>query len=227
MKPPIAQLKKDEIKWLNDHNCKAHRVSYLQHYNCFLGEKPEDSPFLEKVGFLDIEATNLKADFGYVLSYAIKERGGEIIGRVLTPNEIRRFKFDEDLMKECCDDIMKFHRIIVYYGIDNRFDLPYLRTRAIKYKLDFPLYKDVYVQDAYSIVRAKLQLHRNRLETACQEFGIPSKGHRLNPDVWQKAQAGHEDSLRYIWEHNKEDVVSLELLWDRLESYVLKNRRSI
>ena len=226
MKAPIKRLRKADIVWLSEHRCK-HGITYLEHYNCFLSEKPDQSPVSERVGFLDIEATNLHADFGYVFSYAIKERDGGILGRVLTPHEIKSFIFDERLMGEFCSDVRKFDRIIVYYGHDYRFDIPFLRTRSIKYRLDFPLYKDVYVQDAFTVVKSKLRLHRNRLETACDEFGIPCKGHRLSPDIWQKAQAGHEGSLEYIWEHNKEDVYSLEALWELLEPYVLRSKRSV
>ena len=224
---PVKQLRKADLEWLGTHHCKAHSHTYLEHYQCWLKEQPQDCPFVERVGFLDIEATNLAASFGYVFSYAIKERGGPIIGRVLTPREIRTYKFDQNLMAEMCRNLRKFHRIIVYYGTDYKFDIPYLRTRALKYRLDFPLYKEVYAQDAYAVVKAKLRLHRNRLETACQMFDINAKEHRLEPEIWCKALAGHKPSLEYIWEHNKEDVVSLEQLWDLLEPYTLKNKRSI
>jgi uncharacterized protein YprB with RNaseH-like and TPR domain len=223
---PVKQLKKSEIEWLNEHRCR-HSHTYLEHYNCFIEEKPEDCPFSEEVGFFDIEASNFNADFGYLLSYAIKRKDGEIYGRALTGKEIRNYVFDKELVQECCEDLKRFHRIIVYYGTDYRFDIPFLRTRAIKYGHEFPLYKDIYVQDAYSLVKAKLKLHRNRLESVCIEFDIPAKEHKLIPDIWQKAMAGHDESLQYIWLHNKEDVISLEKLWVKLESYTLKSKRSI
>lgn len=226
MLAPVKQLRKNEIEWLASNRCR-HYHTYLEHYSCFLQENPEGCPFAEKTGFFDIETSNLNADWGYMFSYSIKERGGDIIGRVLTQSEIRRYTFDRDLIKECCEDLRKFHRIIVYYGSDYRFDIPFCRVRAIKHGCDFPLYKEVFVQDVYSVVKAKLKLHRNRMETACDTFGIPTKQHRLVPDIWMKALAGHEQSLDYIWQHNKEDVVSLELLWNKLEQYVLKGKRSI
>lgn len=226
MEAPVKQLLKKEIIWLSEHKCK-HRHTYLSHYNCFLLENPEDSPFYEKVGFFDIEASNLDADFGYCFSYAIKERGKGILGRVLTPQEIRNYAFDKKLLKELCVDLRKFHRIVVHWGIDRRFDLPFVRTRALKYGFEFPLYKEIYAEDTYSMAKAKLKLSRNRLENICDFFGIPSKEHKLNPNVWQKALAGDKKSLEYIWTHNKEDVVSLELVYEKLRGYTLKGKRSI
>lgn len=218
-----------EIKWLSENHCNRHGHRYIEHMSCFGKEhpyqKPGDKP--ERIGFLDIEASNLHATFGYCHSWAIKELDGDIFGRVLTMDEIRTYKFDRELMKELCKTLKSFDRVVVHYGADHRFDIPFLRSRAMLYRLDFPLYKEVYVDDTWVISRNKLKLHSNRLETICQFLNIPAKGHRMEPLVWQKANAGHPASLKYIWEHNKEDVISLEAAWKRLSPYVAKVKRSI
>lgn len=222
---PVKRLLKREVDWLGTNRCK-HYHSYLEHYHCYISEAPPECPFVEKVGYLDIEATNLKATFGYVFSYAIKARGEDkMYGRVLTQREIRGYKFDANLMQEFTNDIKNFHRICVYYG--THFDVPFLRTRCIKHGVPFPEYQDLYISDVYYMVKNKLQLHRNRLENACQFFDIPSKEHRLNPDVWNRAGAGDTESLEYIWEHNKEDVIALESLHGLLENYSKRSKVSI
>lgn len=181
----------------------------------------------EKIGFLDIEASNLSADFGYVFSYGLKALDGPILGRVLKSAEIKKFIFDEKLMAELCGDLRQFDRIVTHYGTDRKFDIPYLRTRCIKYGLDFPANKSIYAEDTYTISKGKLRLSRNRLENLCVFFGIEAKGHKLNPSVWQKAMAGHGPSLKYIWRHNLEDVESLEGLWKKVFQYVHHNKISI
>ena len=222
---PVKRLTKRELEWLGGHYCR-HRCTYLSHYNCFLDEKPEQCEFIEKVGYLDIEATNLKADFGYIFSYAIKDReSNKMYGRVLTSPEIRRFIFDRNLMAEFLRDVKNFHRIVTYYG--SRFDLPFIRTRCLKFGLQFPEYQDLYQTDCYYMVRNKLNLHRSRLESACQFFNIPAKQHPLNPDIWLKALAGDKESLEYIWLHNKEDVISLEQVHKLLENYSKNSKVSI
>ncbi len=223
----VNQLTKVELLWLSEHYCKAHRHDFLSHYNCFLKEKPLDSPFYERIGFLDIEATGLKANWDFMLCYCIKEFGGKIYGRHLEPKEILTYKFDRDLIKELLSDLQGFHRIVVYYGKDYRYDIPFVRTRALKWDVDFPVYKSHWVTDVYDIAKQKLCLHRTRLETVCNLLGIPSKGHRLEPDIWQKAQAGHKPSLSFIFSHCKEDVTSLEGAWKRLEQYTFRGKRSI
>jgi len=223
---PVNKLLQREVRWLGNNFCR-HGHTYLEHYSCFLKEAPETSPIIEKVGFLDIEASNLHADFGYMFSYAIKQREGDILGRVLTTQEIQNFTFDRKLVRELCKDLKKFHRVVVHWGVDRRYDLPFCRTRALKYGLDFPLYREVLAEDTYSMAKAKLRLSRNRLENICNFFEIPCKQHKLDPGKWQKALAGDEKSLQWIWEHNREDVVSLEGVWEKLNQHVHRSRTSI
>ena len=226
MLAPVRALRKKDVEWLASNRCK-HSHTFLEHYQCFISEQPEMCPFVEKVGYLDIETTDLVANYGYMTSYAIKLKDGGIIGRTLTQREIRSFVFDEKLVEECCNKLRDFHRIVVYYGSDYRFDIPFLRTRAIKYGLDFPLYKEVFVQDVYSAVKAKLRLTRRSLEVACRTFEIPTKETRLTYPVTIKAMTGDKASLDTIWQHNIEDVISLEILWEKLEPYVRKGRSSL
>ncbi len=214
----IARLRKSEIIWLHNHKCR-HGHTYLEHSNCIEVEKPNMCPVFEKIGFLDIEASNLKANFGIIFSYCIKEENGKILGRAVSTKELEKGDYDKKLVEELCSDIRKFDRIVVYYGTDNRFDLPFIRTRAVFWGLDFPSYKELKVFDMYPVIKRKFQLHRNRLETACDFFGIPSKAHRLLPDIWFKAMTGKKEALKWILQHNKEDVVSLEDLYHKTIKY--------
>ena len=222
----IRNHTKKELEWLASNYC-IHSMSFLEHPNCYFSNAQKDFPVKEKIGFLDIECSGLSADFSYIFSYAIKELDGDIIGRVLTPKEIRTFKFDENLTKELCYDLEKFDRIVVHYGTDYKFDLPFCRTRALKYGHEFPLYKSVYVEDTYSMSKAKLRLSRNRLENIATFFDIPNKQHKLQPSIWQKALAGDKASLDYIWKHNIEDIITLHDVWKKLNAYINRGKRSI
>ena len=225
MKPPIRRLKKSDIEWLNDHQCKAHGHSYLTHYPCFLREKPDGSPFQERVGYLDIESTGLKGNWDYCLCWCLKIQGGEILGRHLTKREIVDYKFDKNLMKELIDTIRGFDRIVTYYGM--RFDIPFIKTRCEKWGLEFPAYRDLWQTDVYFIAKANLLLHSTRLMHVCDLMGIPNKEHKLDPDIWQKAQSGHVPSLDWIFQHCREDVTSLEMAHERLKKYTIPAKRSL
>jgi uncharacterized protein YprB with RNaseH-like and TPR domain len=227
---PVERLKKSEIVWLSNHYCKAHRHSFLEHFSCWQKEQSTivDSPYSERIGILDIEATGLKGNWDFMLSYAIKELDKpKIYGRVLTPKEILSFTFDRKLVGELIQDLAKFDRIVGHYIRDRRFDLPFIRARALKWKLDFPTYGMMKVTDTYDLSKNKLCLHSHRLEAISQHLGIPSKGHRQEPDKWQRAQAGSKKDLAYTWTHNIEDVASTEAVFKILRPYSMKRNTSI
>jgi len=216
----IKNLKKQEILNLARQTCKCGH-SYLENFKCYQKETGN----VDRIGFLDIETSNLAADFGIVFSYAIKEMDGRVIGRTVTPQEMRSEIYDKNLMKEAVDAMKQFNRICTYYG--SKFDIPFLRARALYHGLDFPLYKEVYHTDVYYMARNKLCISRKRLETVCDFLGIPAKGHKLNQVQWLKALGGNPKALHFIWQHNTEDVISLEEVFKRLDDYCMPTKRSI
>lgn len=222
----INRLKKDEIVWLWKHYCR-HNHRFLDHQACFINENPR-TDLAERVGFLDIESTGLNANWDYIISFALLSDTGKMQGRVLTTKETLDYTIlDRNLTKEFCDLVKDFDRVVVYWGKDRRHDLPFLRTRSLKWNHNFPMYKDVFVTDCYDIAKNKLRLHRNRLENVCDFLKIPSKIHRLDAEFWQKAKLGDKKSLNYVWEHNKEDVISLKAVYDKLIGFTARRKVSI
>lgn len=223
MPVPVKRLRKSQLEWLGTHYCKCGHT-YLEHWGCYLKENPSDSPLYEKIAFFDIESGgSLTADWGYTLTYCLKELDGPTIKRFITPNEVRNKKVrDKRLLKQFCQDVKQFDKLVVYYGKDapNRHDIPFLRTRSAKWGVtDFPKWKEKKVVDVYDIIKTKFKLARRRMDDACRLFNIPSKATPLNPDVWQDALAGKEWAIKYILKHNEEDVISLEKLWKLVVQY--------
>lgn len=218
----FSRLSKDELLEMAKDRCK-HGHSFLAHPKCYLQAPGKQ----EKIGFFDIETSNLHANFGVLLSYSIKELDGPVLKRVIKPEELRSKKQDYNVTKECIRDILKFDAVVVYYGKDRRHDLPYLRTRALVHNLEFPGYKELAIVDVYDYVKGKLSLHRNRLQNACETLKIPAKKHPLNGDMWVFALTGDQKALNYILKHNVEDVVSLEALYKKLIKFVRKTNSSI
>ena len=221
------RLRKPEMVWLYNHRCSEHGRKYTEHPHCFVKDYDTDRLFEEKIGFLDIESSRLEADFGYMFCWSLKELDGDLVHRCVTPKEIKTYVFDRNVVGEFIDAIETFDRLVGYYSKDYRFDIPFLRTRALRWGLDFPEWHEHLFTDAYDLAKAKLRLNRTRMENVADLLGIPSKGHRLNPEVWQKAQAGHKDSLDYIQVHCDEDVVTLEAIYKRLFKYSRPNRTSL
>jgi uncharacterized protein YprB with RNaseH-like and TPR domain len=216
---PVNRLKKEEIVWLGNHRCKKHGHTFLEHYQCYNSEENRQ----EKIGFLDIECSGLEADFAIVLSYCIKERGANKIHKGLITKEDKNN--DARLVRACIQDMLKFDRIVGFYS--TFFDIPFLRTRALVNKLEFPAFKSLKHSDVWMMARKKLKLHSNRQENVCRTIlGKTEKTH-LESKYWLGALRGDKKSLNYVMDHNKKDVRDLERIYDKLVGFVNKTDSSI
>ena len=169
------------------------------------------------IGYLDIESTGFSANIDLMLSWCIKGRGvKKVAGDVIKREEIMSNKQDKRIVKSLVEEINKYDVIFTYYG--TRFDVPFIRTRAMYHGIDFPMYKQKAHKDLYYVVKSKLKLHRSSLQAATEFFGIDGKT-RIKPEYWQKARWGDRKSLKYVYDHNIADVEILEDLHRKLEYY--------
>ena len=212
----------EEMIWLRDHRCKAHGHKYCSHFNCFLREQN----LKPRIGFLDIESQgSLDAIWGVVVTYAIKPQGKKPILRKIKRAEIlNKDVQDRELAQQFCKDVQNYDVLVVYYGCDRagRHDLPFLRARCEKWGIkNFPKQGEKKIIDLYDIVKRyfKYPPGKRRMGIVCSNLGIPAKQTPMDPDVWRAAGAGNQKAINQIGQHNIEDVVSTELLFDRIISY--------
>jgi len=216
----LANYKKAELIKMNAWRCE-HSHTGLEHPQCYLRAHGEDI----KRCFFDIETTGLQGNWDFMLTYSIKPEGEDkILCGSVTKKEIDEGIFDRRLVKECINDLMKFDRVYTFYG--SKFDIPFLRTRALEMGIDFPMYGSLSHKDVYYIARYKLKLHSNRLASVCDLLGIKGKTHQ-NPTTWRLASGGNKKALDDILDHNKWDVRILEEVYNKLKDFVLELDRSI
>jgi len=139
----------------------------------------------KRLGYLDIETTSLKANIGIMLSWAIKTRDtSETTSALITKEEIFSGDYDKRIVEMLCEELNNYDTLLTYYG--TRFDIPFIRTRAIDNNIRFPFYREVSHKDLYYQVRSKLRLNSNSLKTATEFLGIRGKT-KLDPRVWRDA----------------------------------------
>jgi uncharacterized protein YprB with RNaseH-like and TPR domain len=184
-----------------------------------------------RVGYLDIEANNLNADFGYMLSWVMKEKDKpKIYYDVVNKKDLLDYKFDSVILKSLLKTMNDFDVIYAHYGSDRRFDIPFIRTRAYKNEMQhlLPAKNTLYIMDTYPIARNKLKLHSNRLDSIAQALNITKvKKTPLSSEHWMKGALGNPDALKYILKHNINDVLILEAVHKKLELIETKLYRSI
>lgn len=222
----LKPLTKQDILRLSRTMCE-HGHPVLSHTACL----EKTLGYQEKVGYLDIETSNFSASFGVVITWCIKEDGGEIYEGHLQTEDFENSEagqYDKRIIQSCVDSMGQFDRLVVYWGKDRRFDIPFLRTRAVSMNVDFPLYQERVVSDAYDLVKNKFKFGRNSLAAACTQFGIESKETPISPQVWMDATLGRSTkAIQTILQHNKEDVISTEALWRKVHNYSSDARTSI
>jgi len=170
-----------------------------------------------RLGYLDIETSNLKASIGIMLSWAIKSRDkNEIKGAIIEKQDILDGVYDGKLVELRMEAMNDYDLLFTYYGTN--FDIPFIRTRCLDHDIRFPVYREISHKDLYYMVRSKLKLHNNKLATVCQFLGIKGKT-PVEPRLWREAMYGDEKSLKEVYKHNVEDVKILEKMHKRIESY--------
>lgn len=158
---------------------------------------------------LDLETTDLECDRGVLLcaSYESSKEPGKV--RTLRNDEISagwaegRRGDDKELVKQVCA-LVRSHDVIVAHN-GTRFDLPFLRTRALRWNLR-PLL-DVKIVDPLSIAWRKLRLRSNRLGNIADFVGIEDKKTPLDMSVWADAMLnGSKKSMNLIVSHCEADI---------------------
>lgn len=219
---------KQEIEKRSMWRCPAHRHQGLSSghqacYNSYFGIK-------ERIGCLDIEASNLRADFGIVLSWCIKTSEEDTIYYdCLTSKDLQQGTLDRRLMETLINTLWKYDRIVGHYS--SRFDVPFIRTRAMKWDLEFPTYGMLWHSDVWRWAKYKLCLSSNRqgnVASAVQHFDVKTKMH---PEKWLAVQFGskaeRKEALEYVLDHNEKDVRQLDGNYLKLKPFIKERRTSL
>lgn len=204
--------------------CRHHHTG-ISHPACWHEYILEYGSKQLKIGYLDIEANGLQGDFNYMYSWAIKTRGkNEVRSECLTvPKDLISKRFDRDLVKHLLEAMREYDLLVTYYGTG--FDIPFIRTRALKWGLDFPAYGEIKHHDLYYVVKSKLKLHRNSLFAVTAILNIDEKT-PLKPNTWQEAMVD-QTKMNYILKHNVQDVIVLEQAHDKLMKFMKGMKRSL
>jgi len=159
----------------------------------------------------DIETTNLTADFSILLTACIKPYGSApIVFRADDYPKWRKNYLENDslLASDIITELKKHAIIITHYG--SRFDMPYMRAKAMRYKIN-PM-PQMFGIDTWSVARSNFKLASRRLQALSNYFEMGSKS-QVEGNLWMKAAYdGDRDSMNSIVAHNIQDCIILEKL---------------
>ena len=159
---------------------------------------------------LDLETTDLAADRGVMLcaSYESSKAPGKV--RTLRNDVVNKAAWskgvrgdDKEICRQVCA-LVRDHDVIVAHN-GHRFDLPFLRTRALRWGLK-PL-KEPKIVDPLQIAWRKFRLRSNRLGAISDILGVSDKKTPLDLSVWADAMLnGSKQAMDLIVEHCEADI---------------------
>lgn len=216
----IKNASNTQYEWLYTHGCQ-HRHRYTSHFSCFL----KDFNIQEKIGFFDIETSNLKANFGIILCWCILSDDDILYEDWITLKDIKQGIEDKRVVENAIDTMKKFDRISGHYS--SYFDLPFLRTRALIHGVEFPEYGKLYHTDVWKMAKKNLCLHSNRQDCVSEAILGATVKTRIDVKAWRQSMIGNKDAMKEVVDHCEKDVTDLKSNFYKLLPYVRLTRTSI
>lgn len=216
----LRNANSQQLDWLIKWRC-GHRHNGVRHFGCFLKE----FDIKERIGFLDIETSNLKANFGIILCWCVLDEKGKLFEDYLTKKDVLSGDEDKRIVQSCINTITQFNRICGHYS--TYFDLPFLRTRAIIHGLNFPEQGLLYHTDVWKMAKKSLCLHSNRQDVIAESLYGKTVKTRISHPAWRKAMLGDQKAAAEVLDHCRKDVEDLKRNYNTLKPYCKETKSSI
>lgn len=161
--------------------------------------------FKQNVAINQIQAS------GYVLCWAAKWYGEEEV------------MFDSVHQSKPKKMLAGIHKLlaeadcVVHYN-GTKFDIPTLNKEFVLQGLSPPApYKQV---DLLKTARAQFRFTSNKLDYVAQVLGLGKKVKHIGHELWVRCMAGDAEAWKMMEEYNRQDVVLLEKVYDRLLPWI-------
>lgn len=186
--------------------------------------KNNEKPFNSGILIWDIETTDLKANKGHLLTVAAKWldhpeiHTWRIDDHPQYRTTAKSFMNDKWIVEEVVAMIRSAAMLVHQFG--DRFDLPFLNTRALFWGLDpAPQIRTV---DTWKVMRSNLALTANRLKTGAAFLNDErhQKEESLDISDWMLAEHGHTPTITEMLKYNMQDVIATEELYKTLRPLI-------
>lgn len=170
----------------------------------------------------DIETTHLKADFGTLLSFGHKWVGQKTVSvPTISDFEPDSAIDDEGIVTLANEKLHEADFIITYFG--KGFDLKFLNTKFLEYGLPIP--PSVPHIDLFFVVKSNLSLSRKSLGNVGYLLDLEATKTPVSAAIWKEAMIGVPKAIKYVKEHNKNDVLITEGAYYRLRPLIRQHPR--
>lgn len=170
-----------------------------------------------KMCHFDLESTGFYGDQDYIICWAVKEHDkSRVVTDSITQKEVISGAYDKRIMSSLYKELSKYDIITTYYG--SVFDAKMFKTRCMVHGIE-PFYvRQKFHIDIFWKVKTLLNLRRCSLKMACKFFGIKGKT-ELEIEYWKRAGLGDKAAMEKLLLHNRNDVIILNKLFNKIEPY--------
>lgn len=181
---------------------------------------------MEKAKILvwDIEASNLKADYGIVLAFGYKFVGEESANVLLISDfpKYKKDKTDDSAILKKAIEVMESADIwVTYYG--KHFDIRFIKARMMYHGLGY--LPNIQHVDLYDHAKTHMLLSSGKLANVADFLKLPTEKTRIDGRLWVKAMSGDKQALEYIRDHCLRDVQLTEELYKILGPAIIRHPR--
>lgn len=152
----------------------------------------------------------------FMLSWSAKWLGQKrIYSEILSKEEIKR-EDDSSILVNLRSLIDEADVLITHNG--DRFDIPAINTRFIMNDIKPP--SPPRSIDTLKICRRLFKFNHNTLNSVARNLGVGEKTEHKGFKLWGDCKRGNRDALRLMKKYNKNDVIILEKVYEKLKPFV-------
>jgi len=148
-----------------------------------------------------------------LLSIAYKELGKQPTRCASRPDF--KDKTDKSLTRVAWGILESADVIIAHNG--DRFDVTKLRAKFVQHGL--PPNRPFKTIDTKKLAKSQFNFYSNSLNDIARELGLGQKIETGGFDLWERCMAGDATAWRKMVAYNKQDVVLLERVYERLKAW--------
>lgn len=127
---------------------------------------------------------------------------------------------DKKMLEKFIKEMDKADEIVTHNG--KRFDTPWIRTRCLYHGIPMKhTYNEI---DTYKLCKKYLNLPNNSLKEVCKYYGLPAKVDAGGIQTWiDVIYKKDKKALKHLLYYGDGDIISLEAVFQKLNSYVAHN----
>jgi uncharacterized protein YprB with RNaseH-like and TPR domain len=166
-----------------------------------------------RMGFYDIETTNLGAMMGRVLVVSIADEFGELVTKTYSDFDGKSILDDAPLVEWTMRELDNYDILVTWNG--KLFDKPFLNARALK-GLVVPLHPlKMHIDLMYQFKGQQARMGSAKMDNVAKALGVQHQKTPLDFSTWERAAVGDQEALAEVVEHCEADVLTMRDIFAR------------